>query len=181
MKLRRKREPEPGPEPVKPAADPGPVGKIARAQAALAAARLELEDLHKRRNDCAQRLAALGDDDEKAQARAAERALHSELTGRIERQPAIIAAAEKTVGVLEDERADLVKALAGVRQQWGPLVPYADRLAGTCDVWLDVERRVFLPQSLREHYRALAAFVAEIRDGADRCGFLQRRIGEYGD
>jgi len=179
MKL-RKRKPDPEPVEVVKPVEPEPSGKIARAQAAVQAARLELEDLHSRRNATAKRLHSLGDDDEQAQARAAERALFEELTGRIERQAVVIGEASRTVGTLQDERTDLMRTLERTRQKWSRLFPYADILAGACDACLDVERAVGLPQGVNMAWRKVFAFVEEIRGQMDSCTFLEARISEYG-
>lgn len=179
MRLRKQQDPDPGP--VEPAADPAPAGKIAGAQAAVKAARLEMENLHQRRNATAQRLQGLGDDDEQAQARAAEKALFDELTTRIERQAAVIGAAHRAVSTLQDERTDLVKSLARTRHQWSRLFPYADILAGACDACQDVDRATGLPQDVNLAWRKVLAFVEEIRSHSDRCTFLENRIAEYGE
>ena len=177
----RKRKPEADPEPIKAAADSEPVGKIARAKAAVQAARLELEDLHKRRDATAKRLHSLDDDDNQAQARAAEKALFAELTTRIERQAVVIGTASQAVGTLQDERTDLVRSLERARQRWDRLFPYADVLAGACDACLDVDRATGLPQEVNMAWRKVFAFVEEIRGQMDGCTFLEARIAEYGD
>ena len=176
----RKRKPEA--DPVKPVevVKPEPSGKIARAKVAVQAARLELEDLHSRRDATAKRLHSLGGDDEQAQARAAEKALFEELTTRIERQAAVIGEASRTVGTLQDERTDLMRTLERTRQKWERLFPYADILAGACDACLDVERAVGLSQEVNLAWRKVFAFVDEIRGQMDGCTFLEARISEYG-